>query len=199
MRNLLSKIEQSGDSTKHLIIYQCMGTLAGLVTLRELEETEIDAKLVAISPPLPSPESLLQMPASSSRRTADDSIMKIKRFSGEISDFTNIEEITARIPNGYLDVGEDFADFSESLKNLVRMGRVGIVAGTRDWNSEVSEIATIWKSELVSRDDPANDNVLTIQGAGHSLNPDRKATGGTRQREACTQALELGLRIISER
>lgn len=179
-----------------MIISQCMGGLAAVAALREVGDSSVNAKLVAIAPPLPGPRELLAQPASVARRSSDDRLMKIKRFSGEIGDFSNLEEITARIPEAYLRSGDDFAEFYSSLRTMVTLGGAGVVAGTRDWNSGSHEIPAQWRNEFLAAKDPAGDNILIIDGAGHSLNPDRTKTGGTSQRKACQQSLELGLRLV---
>lgn len=195
--DLLAKIDSRKDADNHLIVSQCMGGLAAVAALHEVGNSSVNAKLVAIAPPLPGPGELLAQPASAARRFSNDQLMKIKRFNGEIGDFSNLEEITARIPEAYLRSGEDFAEFSSSLRTMVAMGGVGVVAGTRDWNSGSHEIPAQWRDEFLAAKDPAGDNILIIDGAGHSLNPDRTKTGGTSQQEACQQSLELGLRLVS--
>ena len=91
------RAKEKGEEGSVLLIAQCMGTIAAHQALSSMTEEGIDAALVAFSPPLPSPDKVIQLPNSRKRRRHNDTEMQCPTFPDEkIGDFDAMSDVSRR-------------------------------------------------------------------------------------------------------
>ncbi len=121
MDNLPSGAKEEGEKGSVLLIAQCMGTIAAHQALSSMTEEGIDAALVAFSPPLPSPDKVIQLPNSRKRRRNNDTEMQCPTFpDGKIGDFSVLRHEWLPIPQKYFHDIQETRDLEEKLRSISR-------------------------------------------------------------------------------
>lgn len=193
--------KEEGEKGSVLLIAQCMGTIAAHQALSSMTEEGIDAALVAFSPPLPSPDKVIQLPNSRKRRRNNDTEMQCPTFpDGKIGDFDTLRHEWLPIPQEYFRDIKKTHDLEKQLRQSVEVGRAAVIAAGRDWNTNTPLIVSSWRRSWQLRGlHGARQRAIVIPKAGHSLHPsgENKHLAPLSQQQACQLVVDTGLRILS--
>ena len=193
--------KEEGEKGSVLLIAQCMGTIAAHQALSSMTEEGIDAALVAFSPPLPSPDKVIQLPNSRKRRRNNDTEMQCPTFpDGKIGDFSVLRHEWLPITQKYFHDIQETRDLEEKLRQSVEIGRAAVIAAERDWNTSTPLIVSSWRRSWQLRGlHEARQRAIIVPKAGHSLHPsgENKHLAPLSQRQACQLVVDTGLKILS--
>lgn len=193
--------KEEGEKGSVLLIAQCMGTIAAHQALSSMTEEGIDAALVAFSPPLPSPDKVIQLSNSRKRRRNNDTEMQCPTFpDGKIGDFSVIRHEWLPIPQKYFHDIQETRDLEEKLRQSVEIGRAAVIATERDWNTSTPLIVSSWRRSWQLRGlHEARQRAIIVPKAGHSLHPsgENKHLAPLSQQQACQLVVDAGLKILS--
>ena len=193
--------KEEGEKGSVLLIAQCMGTIAAHQALSSMAEEGIDAALVAFSPPLPSPDKVIQLPNSRKRRRNNDTEMQCPTFpDGKIGDFSVLRHEWLPIPQKYFHDIQETRDLEKQLHQSVEIGRAAVIAAERDWNTSTPLIVSSWRRSWQLRGlHEAKQRAIIIPKAGHSLHPsgENKHLAPLSQQQACQLVVDTGLKILS--
>ena len=195
------RAKEKGEEGSVLLIAQCMGTIAAHQALSSMTEEGIDAALVAFSPPLPSPDKVIQLPNSRKRRRHNDTEMQCPTFpDGKIGDFDALCHEWLPIPQEYFRDIKKTHDLEKQLRQSVEVGRAAVIAAERDWNTNTPLIVNDWRRSWQLRGlHGARQRAIVIPKAGHSLHPsgENKHLAPLSQQQACQLVVDTGLKILS--
>ena len=201
MDNMSDRAKEKGEEGSVLLIAQCMGTIAAHQALSSMTEEGIDAALVAFSPPLPSPDKVIQLPNSRKRRRHNDTEMQCPTFpDGKIGDFDALCHEWLPIPQEYFRDIKRTHDLEKQLRQSVEVGRAAVIAAERDWNTNTPLIVNGWRRSWQLRGlHGARQRAIVIPEAGHSLHPsgENKHLAPLSQRQACQLVVDAGLKILN--
>ena len=201
MDNMSDRAKEKGEEGSVLLIAQCMGTIAAHQALSSMTEEGIDAALVAFSPPLPSPDKVIQLPNSRKRRRHNDTEMQCPTFpDGKIGDFDALCHEWLPIPQEYFRDIKRTHDLEKQLRQSVEVGRAAVIAAERDWNTNTPLIVNGWRRSWQLRGlHGARQRAIVIPKAGHSLHPsgENKHLAPLSQRQACQLVVDAGLKILN--
>ena len=193
--------KEEGEKGSVLLIAQCMGTIAAHQALSSMTEEGIDVALVAFSPPLPSPDKVIQLPNSRKRRRNNDTEMQCPTFpNGKIGDFSVLRHEWLPIPQKYFHDIQETRDLEEKLRQSVEIGRAAVIAAERDWNTSTPLIVSSWRRSWQLRGlHEARQRAIIVPKADHSLHPsgENKHLAPLSQQQACQLVVDTGLKILS--
>lgn len=198
---IMDNVSDRGKEGSVLLIAQCMGTIAAHQALSSMTEEGIDAALVAFSPPLPSPDKVIQLPNSRKRRRHNDTEMQCPTFpDGKIGDFDALCHEWLPIPQEYFRDIKKTHDLEKQLRQSVEVGRAAVIAAERDWNTNTPLIVSGWRRSWQLRGlHEAEQRAIIVPKAGHSLHPsgENKHLAPLSQQQACQLVVDTGLKILS--
>ena len=193
--------KEEGEKGSVLLIAQCMGTIAAHRALLSITEENINAALVTFSPPLPSPDKVIQLPNSRKRRRNNDTEMQCPTFpDGKIGDFSVLRHEWLPIPQKYFYDIQETRDLEKQLHQSVEIGRAAVIATERDWNTSTPLIVSSWRQSWQLHGlHEARQRAIIIPKAGHSLHPsgENKHLAPLSQQQACQLVVDTGLKILS--
>ncbi len=198
---IMDNVSDRGKEGPVLLIAQCMGTIAAHQALSSMTEEDIDAALVAFSPPLPSPDKVIQLPNSRKRRRHNDTEMQCPTFPDDkIGDFDALCHEWLPIPPEYFCGIQEAHGLEHQLHQSVEVGRAAVIAAERDWNTNTPLIVSSWRRSWQLRGlHGARQRAIVIPEAGHSLHPsgENKHLAPLSQRQACQLVVDAGLKILN--
>ena len=198
---IMDNVSDRGKEGPVLLIAQYMGTIAAHQVLLSMTKENINTALVTFSPPLPSPNEVIQLPNSRKRRRHNDTEMQCPTFpDGKIGDFSVLRQEWLPIPREYFHDIQKTRDLEEKLHKLVEIGRAAVIAAERDWNTNTPLIVSGWRRSWRLRGlHGARQRAIVIPEAGHSLHPsgENKHLAPLSQQQACQLVVDTGLKILS--
>ena len=198
---IMDNVSDRGKEGSVLLIAQCMGTIAAHRALLSMTEEKVNAALVTFSPPLPTPDKVVQLPNSKKRRRHNDKEMQCPTFPDEkIGDFDAICHEWLPIPPEYFYGIQEAHGLEYQLHQSVEVGRAAVIAAERDWNTNTPLIVSSWRRSWQLRGlHGARQRAIVIPEAGHSLHPsgENKHLAPLSQRQACQLVVDAGLKILS--
>ena len=178
-----------------------MGTIAAHQALLSMTEENINTALVTFSPPLPTPDKVVQLPNSKKRRRHNDKEMQCPTFPDDkIGDFDAICHEWLPIPPEYFYGIQEAHGLEYQLHQSVEVGRAAVIAAERDWNTNTPLIVSSWRRSWQLRGlYGARQRAIVIPEAGHSLHPsgENKHLAPLSQRQACQLVVDAGLKILN--